>query len=368
MMCDFTKGVETVSFLNLVPVYDPALPLTLTNPLRPLATQLPGGRPRPGVPISIDARVLEAGAWHNTYPGETRVRLDYSRLVTFYDEDLAPLLARSRQGVPRLKHRIALGGNRVEAEEELARIKELVDKEVREWVVEVDSCAMPGKENQVDWKTLYATISQRYASRLELLHRMLGEKGTSAGRAQRHVRSMLAPFILHGAVLPASTTTALHNTSIISSETDHRWAIGILASCSTAHTASLILLERNGWTRLTRAERVLLTAARRVEGEICRVLVGMWSEGVEKGMGTGWGDESLETHYDYNDITREEGDEATLVARWHLEVTRLMEWLDWSAEWLRCIPACGAEVRAFFCLDFASIICLRLSPHAYPIA
>ncbi|KAF9236708.1 hypothetical protein BU15DRAFT_76668 [Melanogaster broomeanus] len=83
MLCDFTAGVEVISFVNLVNsgvISAPLLPgYSLTSPLAFEATR--------------------AGSWHNHFPGELRVQLDLAGLVSFYDTKLAPSLRVNSSGI-----------------------------------------------------------------------------------------------------------------------------------------------------------------------------------------------------------------------------------------------------------------------------
>jgi hypothetical protein len=77
MICNFARGLEVVSFLNIPSVNGDVLP--------------------PPPPRTPAFRVLETGRWHDNRPGETRVRLDYTRIVSFYDTSLFPALHESRK-------------------------------------------------------------------------------------------------------------------------------------------------------------------------------------------------------------------------------------------------------------------------------
>src|SRR4051812_12723461 len=69
MLCDFYAGVEVVSFLKISPAVS----------LR-----------------AMSYRIVESSSWHKRRPGETRVSLDYSRMVSFYDTTLFPGLQAHR--------------------------------------------------------------------------------------------------------------------------------------------------------------------------------------------------------------------------------------------------------------------------------
>ena len=67
MLCDFSVGVEVVSFHHLT-----ARESDFGNVSNLLKS-----------PPSI-----EAGSWHNYFPGETRIHLHYAGVVSFYDTAL----------------------------------------------------------------------------------------------------------------------------------------------------------------------------------------------------------------------------------------------------------------------------------------
>ena len=334
MLCDFTAGVEVVSFLNLASPAERGGPPQ--GPPRDPKLFPIGGLPttRAGTPVGLDARVLESGSWHNVYPGDARIALDYTRLLTLYDASLAPSLALARTGVPRLQHRLADASLT-----DLARFREVLDAEITAWVAEVDAgVVVGGTGSGTDWRTLFNTLAERYAARLEVLEYLLNTTDSgAAGRAQRQLRGMIAPYVLQDAT-PDFHTNASPAGAAADEDNKYLWAAGTFEQCATMHTASIA----RRYARLTRGERMLLRAAEETAREICRVLVGLWAEGVEQGLGTGTG----ARHASLLGLGAEE--EQALVARWHARVTGLMGWLDWSGYWLRCRPACGFEVRRAF--------------------
>src|ERR1700741_1412871 len=111
MICDVSDTLEVVTHLNLlpknvternrIPLVDPfqGRPTRPPRPPRPP----PHVEPPPGWHGSLPADILgrfEAhvtGGWHDLAPGETRTRLDYTGLVTFYDPTLSSLV-KAREG------------------------------------------------------------------------------------------------------------------------------------------------------------------------------------------------------------------------------------------------------------------------------
>ncbi|KIJ89708.1 hypothetical protein K443DRAFT_51554, partial [Laccaria amethystina LaAM-08-1] len=246
MLCDFANGVEVVSHLNLDPGKD-------AHP----------GDPEPELLSSLflsptyvlQYRSIEAGRWHNTYPGETRVKLDLSRLISFYDTNLFPSLVFARFGQERWKHRLQ-ELNTVDLKTFQARLLEILKQ---------SDHAGSG----VDWSTLIHVVVNRYAERLEILHHLLNTTSTAqhAKRAQGHLRSMVVQHILY--------------TSMPSSEsTNYSWAAPVYEDCATTHTRYISSAPSLS-VRMSKSESLILHSIQEVSKEICRVVVGMWAGGVE---------------------------------------------------------------------------------------
>ncbi|KAG2353610.1 hypothetical protein BDR07DRAFT_1432670 [Suillus spraguei] len=49
---------------------------------------------------------MHSGSWHNRYPGDSRIVLDLTGLVSLYDIGLAPSLVSVRAGIERWDHRV----------------------------------------------------------------------------------------------------------------------------------------------------------------------------------------------------------------------------------------------------------------------
>ncbi|KAJ6460950.1 hypothetical protein C8R45DRAFT_1028752 [Mycena sanguinolenta] len=305
MLCDFTAGVEVVAMANL-------------------ASQGRGGpggpRRRPedvlDQPDNSTIRpfaafeVLHSGSWHNRYPGDRRITLDLTRLISFYDTSLVPSLIEKRFGLERWDHRL-LG---ISPEDVAAVMARLTD----------GYTAPPQAGSGVDWDTLFKVVVDRYDDRMELLRYVLNATSdadvlVTAKNAITQLRIMLHPYILHAAVpVPGSKDTA--------------WAAPVYKFCATSHTE---YIRRSSAARRTASEELLLSAVEEVSREICRVVVGMWAEGVTAGL-----DDALPMT---NPVER---DGAALVRRWKASVDALMAWLDWSV-WVKCRPECSFEEMCY---------------------
>ncbi|KAH8993106.1 hypothetical protein EDB92DRAFT_1944682 [Lactarius akahatsu] len=302
MMCDFLDAGEVVSFVDVIPPNQ-----TISVPWRlpgiPWPIPLPGPPELPsgwrGTPSSYRRSVLEAnlaGMWHDRAPGETRVRPDYSGLVTFYDPSLSSLVE-ARYGKDKLDVRLegisALDAERVRAELQTALTRE------------------QGGGSGIDWGSIVQVVTDRYASRLEYLRFLLSPNTTTfadalerAAVARKQLFVMLAPYITAANVpeqLPASTNLS--------------WVAPVARRCATTQT-SLIPLDI-----LTLQEARIHAAVENTLHEICRRLVLVWVE-----------------FFDVEAADEVGATEATEVARLH--VTDLMAWLDWSV-WVRCEPGCS---------------------------
>ena len=255
---------------------------------------------------------LNAGSWHNYFPGETRVQLDLAGLVSFYDTQLAPSLVDIRAGQERWYHRV-LNVSR----EDLLAVKSRLE----------DILTRPESPSSgIDWRALVHVIADRYAGRLELVRYLLNlpvagpdEIVDLANKTQTQLRSVLAPYL----TLSAAPTDR-------SDKGDLNWAIPIYKLCATTHTYSMEA-EKDS---MTDSEMLILQAVRGTTREICRVVTKMWAAGVSAGIDT-----SINTN-DSPDIV-----EIThLRDIWAHDLENLMAWLDWNM-WVKCNPGCSAEVR-----------------------
>ncbi|KAJ7856705.1 hypothetical protein B0H14DRAFT_2752483 [Mycena olivaceomarginata] len=300
MLCDFKEGVDVVAMANL-------------------ASQGRGGpggprrRPQDVVhtdnstfpPLASVSQVIQSGSWHNRYPGDRRIKLDLTRLISFYDTSLVPSLVSKRFGLERWDHRL-LG---ISSEDIAAVLGKLTDA---------------GQRRRLD--TLFKVVVDRYGDRLELLRYVLNATSdadplVTAKNAMSQFRVMLHPYILHAAVpVPGSADTA--------------WATPVYKFCATSHT-SYIQRSAALSTLLTASERLLLNAVEEVNREICRMVVGMWAEGVAAGLDDALPVDPPIAH-----------DSAVLTRKWQTTVKDLMTWLDWSV-WIKCRPACGFEEMCY---------------------
>ena len=197
MYCNLTKGLEPVSFLNLIytPYDEPRGPRT------------PGGSMR-------RTRTIQAGSWANRFPGNPRVKLDYSRFISFYDEGMFPSLHANRTGLERWDHRL-----QAISKEDVETLFATLDN-----IFSTDSM---DPRSRIDWQTLLHVVTDRYAERLELLAYLLNctisdtPPDKVLQKAHRYVSSMLMPYTLYDVVPPRN------HTGIGS----HSWATPVFKQC-----------------------------------------------------------------------------------------------------------------------------------------
>ncbi|KAI9435516.1 hypothetical protein H4582DRAFT_2112310 [Lactarius indigo] len=257
MMCDFLDPMEVVTFLNLIPKNQstirrdfPGLPFPLPQPSP--------SKPPPGWRGSLPNghRILRetylAGSWHDLAPGETRVHLDYSGLVTFYDLSLSSLV-KSRHGKDRLHLRLE-GISALDSERVCAELQTVLTRE-------------PGGGSGIDWGSITRIVTERYAGRLEYLRFLLSPNTTfadaleQAAVAHEQLFVMLAPYITTADVpkrLPPSANLS--------------WVAPIALRCATTQTSHIPL------SILTLQEARIHTAVENTLYEICRRLVLLWVE------------------------------------------------------------------------------------------
>ncbi|KAG2037650.1 hypothetical protein BDR03DRAFT_1010499 [Suillus americanus] len=306
MLCDFTAGVEVVSFLHvrLLPKDE--------NPYPP--------RRRPPPPPDSDLwirefEVMHSGSWHNRYPGDSRIVLDLTGLVSLYDIALAPSLVPVRAGIERWDHRV-LGIS----SEDISQVKRKL--------TEVISRPHPVNSG-IDWKTLIHVIIDRYADRLELMEYLLNFTSSDsqevlqrAKSTQTQLRVMLTPYLLESIVVPSTGASGVDTL---------QWASPIFRLCATTHTSVII----NQMPFMTPSEHLLLKAVEETTREICRVTTKMWAVGVMSGLDTLFPVE-LNGEPDVTQIMND-GKE---------DIQKLMSWLDWSI-WIKCRPGCGPEEMCY---------------------
>ncbi|KAG8885982.1 hypothetical protein FRB97_008520 [Tulasnella sp. 331] len=363
-ICDFTAGLEVVSFLDLLPTYrgiprpgcpddvtpsqdtsasssaieDPPSLLNATpgdaeqrgdsrflsqlhspfippKHLPPHPPDIPPpegwvGSLRPWSSAVFD--VIEAGNRHNMPGLMSSVALDYTRLVTFFDSKYKSLV-KARRKQKRATYRV---GNLTREEAGQARLE--VEGMLVTW--------NPSNERtmgRVRWDAVVRTVIERYATRLEYLSVLLVEgasgrnKGNysedrkmnatkSAQRARWQVLTMLTPY------MPAATQPRRDQ------PTDPDWLALTINHCAESSSAHI----RSG--TLTAPEKLIKGAVEAVTHEICRTMGVVWLDA-------------------FDVESKSEVEQEARMVKWLQELMRLKEWLGWTewSDYVECEPRCS---------------------------
>jgi len=235
--------------------------------------------------------------WHNRSPGETRVKIDYSRVVSFFDPALSSLVeARARKS---------------RGEFRLDGISDTDSKYIRDQLTELFT--RDGQGSGTDWGSITQVIVDRYGGHLELLQHILRNQESRRNvteqvtEARSQVLAMLTPYMLTSAIPPNPTGPV-----------DPSWIDPVVKHCASTHTA---------WapeTLLTPQEKVIKGAVEEVLSQICSVLGDIWVDAFDS------------EKADVKELER-------FLGKWQSDIPELMDWLGWSI-WLKCNPLCGPEV------------------------
>ena len=311
MICDVSDSLEVVTHLELLPKNvtewnrKPLVRPPHRWPPRPPPHVEPPLGWRGSLPDDILGRFEAhvAGGWHDLAPGETRTRIDYTGLVTFYDPTLSSLVD-ARQGKDRMHHRLEKIST-ADAARVLTELRSVLTRE-------------QGSRSNVDWASIARVVVERYADRLEYLRFLLSSNATvsftdaaeqaSVVRAQLLV--MLGPYI---------TTVDVPQQQQPSESVDVRWLAPVVRRCATTLTSPIPL------GMLTQQEVRIHAAVENTLREICRRSALLWTQ-----------------FFDVEEADEAKAAEVIEVGYRHID--ELMGWLDWSL-WVRCEPACGLGVR-----------------------
>lgn len=247
---------------------------------------------------------VRAGLWHRRSPGETRVQLDYSGVVSAYNEVYTSLVE-SRRGLLRIKHR--LGG--ISAQD-----RDRLQAEAHEVLTRKRSSA------RVNWSSLFQGVQDRYADRLEDLRYILRRSDIPPPHIVATVRHKVLVMLTPYMVLPQARSSSVPNEQAVMGQPgpDNDWIQRIHKACAGYATAGIT--QRDG---LTEQEKMLANSIDGVQSEICSTLTSIWSKAFDS--------ESKPVFAN------------AMMAEWREEVEELMEWLDWHM-WVKCDPPCGPGV------------------------
>ncbi|KAG8814283.1 hypothetical protein FRC18_002031 [Serendipita sp. 400] len=254
---------------------------------------------------SVHIELLLAAAWNNHNPGEIRVKLDYSRLVTFYDPTFTSLV-KARKGLDRNHHRL-LSLSPVDYHTALARLDEDLSRPTTE-------------SSGIDWRSVLRTVTDRYGDRIWLLKDSLDrreQKEANSTEVASHVRLqvfvMLMQYLIHGAVPPDDDPS--------SGGRDREWLEPITTHCASALTAGI------NPSKLTRSERLIKQSIDGVLHRICSTLTGVWAD-------------------TFSVLNLPDEKVGKLLKGWSRSVNELVDWLDWPM-WHTCRPACPEQMFCY---------------------
>ena len=310
MICDFSNGMNLVSNSRLVPwdmkifekdvlasdMMSSFLPPTEDPPKHPVIPK--GWRGSLGSVIAMLFESLNAGSRYTHPAGDTRIKIDYSRVITFFDPALSSLVT-ARANSTRDFYRL----EKISAEDLENFQDQIVDIFTRE-----------GHGSGIDWGSLSQVIVDRYGTRLELLRHILENPDSKRNiteqiaEARSQIFIMLSPYMLVSAI-PENPRGPV----------DPSWITPVVEHCSSTHTL---------WTPqdlLTKQEKVIKVAIEGVLNEVCSIVGELWIDAFDA--------ESADTETAHR-----------FIPAWRERVVDLMDWLDWSI-WNKCKPACGDEVR-----------------------
>ncbi|KAJ7318999.1 hypothetical protein DFH08DRAFT_891266 [Mycena albidolilacea] len=293
--CDFAASFELLSSLRIIPQDE-----------RTKDGGFPGGKfpvTRPAgwvgsLPTDSRYEVDVAGKWHDRAPGETRVRVQYDKFVSFYDPAVTSLVD-SRRGKPREEHNLK-PLSKADAQTKLAELEAAL---ARPW----------DGGSGVDWASVVHVVVERYGERLEVLAHTLSSSSSfsayeTAYKARQQVLIMLTPHF---------TTSDTPGTEGVANKT---WLTPVVGRCATTHTRGL-----PADALLTPQEVLIRGAVEGVMQQICRRLARMFALVYDIEVG--------DNHLNASSV----------VGAMEGEVRELMTWLDWTQVWVKCRPACTTE-------------------------
>lgn len=271
----------------------------------------------PAFKVKTSAFYAEA-PWENTRaatlhyhePGETRVKLDATSFISFYDrlDSLSEIRSNMKQEYRRSVHRLH-GISDEDIIKLMSRLEKVLSRKNSEgW--EINSSAP-------DWQGIVRNIIQRYSSRLLELKYIMSDSTRNATvkamDARRLTYAMLMPYV---------------NFSNFST-TDLFWTESAWENCKLSFTFN----ERSRIDH-TESSRVIIGAIEGTLDRLCGTIKRIFTETIRLGLAESYPqldyDPLLETRSQY------------YVHEWKQNIDELMAWLGWPC-WLRCKPECSVD-------------------------
>ena len=280
MYCAFADGLALVSALPTAP------DLHLAPPLM---------------------EVRHAGSRHAAFPGESRVRVDPTTFISFFDPTLTSLVA-ARRELERRQYRVASISR-----EDIAR----VCADIHEMLVRDKD-----EKSGVDWVVLARVIQELFADRLLYIRYLLDQARVlpaNLSAAQAQVR-----FLSVTAAVRKQIMIALSPHMPRDGVDEPAWYEAIAHGCARSFTAHL------PEERFTKQEHIIQHAIDEVLHEVCRVLTDAWRD-------------AYKIDIPVSDLGEATFTSPELLEKWRVAFDALFEWLDWPI-WMTCDPACAVDV------------------------
>ncbi|KZT65017.1 hypothetical protein DAEQUDRAFT_697780 [Daedalea quercina L-15889] len=236
----------------------------------------------------LDLEAFHAGTWHNQFPGEPRVYIDHSSMITLFDPSLTSLVE-ARRSMTRDEYRAA-NLSKADITHVRADIAEVMARD-------------PFTGSGVDWQGLARVIQERFADRLPFMQHLLHQPEVNVTAQLTRVRRQLI----------ISLIPYMHRENVGEPE----WFAEIAHRCAARFTDHLPRAE------FTKQERVLHHATEEVLHEVCRVYTEAWVEAFDAE------EKSIPVVQGY-------------LEKWKGQFDSLVAWLDWPV-WIKCDPPCGVD-------------------------
>ncbi|MBW0549706.1 hypothetical protein O181_089421 [Austropuccinia psidii MF-1] len=263
-----------------------------------------------------DSPLYSEGSWESgrmaTFnyhsPGESRVKLDFSGFISFYDrvESLTQERIKKDELFKRSKHRL-YGISQEDIMMVKRRIATVLSRKNAEgWEI---------IENQADWQQIVQNIIQRYSTRLLDLQFLLNDHSQNATKKAMDVRRLTYALLMP--YLDFSTFSLV----------DFTWLEASVEKCRASFTATERLKGN-----LTQSIRVLIGSIEETLDRLCRTVKLMFAQAIE-----------LDLPYSYSELESRVDVEQTAqgkVRAWTQQMNELIAWLGWP-NGQNCEPSCS---------------------------
>ncbi|WAR54861.1 hypothetical protein PtB15_4B479 [Puccinia triticina] len=245
-------------------------------------------------------------------PGETRVILDPSGFVSFYDRIQSLSQKRQAEGTsdgPRHAHRLHGISSRDVEKIKDRLVNVLARKNAERWRKESD---------RLDWRASVCTITQTYSKPLVELDYLLKRDDLSAIDRAAEVRGLI-----YGMIIPYVDFSSWNLS-------DPAWVDQNIMKCARGFTSGTYRA-----SDLTESIQVIIGANEGSWDRLCSTIFSIFIQTIELSIPI----DSLITP-----DPRSESEATSRASEWRQQTEKLMEWLGWST-WGRCDPPCKPDVR-----------------------